>query len=121
METGLCALLGTIRPGRPGSDDLSGLGLRRALLAVPRPEQKCACKVRPQGLWPQGSGLCGLTVATGGSAIRREAQPRTVTDATVKPHSSTIHGHTRVDNYYWLNDKTDPEVIAAVYSFSAWR
>ena len=23
----------------------------------------------------------------------------------------TIHGHTRTDNYYWLNQKTNPEVI----------
>jgi len=23
----------------------------------------------------------------------------------------TIHNHTRIDNYYWLNDRDDPEVI----------
>ena len=23
----------------------------------------------------------------------------------------TIHGHTRVDNYYWMNERETPEVI----------
>jgi len=27
------------------------------------------------------------------------------------PHEMTIHGHTRVDNYYWLNERENPEVI----------
>jgi len=31
-----------------------------------------------------------------------------------RPHPISIHGHTRVDNYYWLRDDTreDPEVLA---------
>src|SRR5437763_17088212 len=28
------------------------------------------------------------------------------------PKSSTIHGDTRVDNYAWIRDKSNPEVIA---------
>ncbi len=27
-------------------------------------------------------------------------------------HLMTMHGHTRTDNYYWLNDRENPEVIA---------
>lgn len=27
-------------------------------------------------------------------------------------HSMTIHGHTRVDNYYWMNQRENPDVIA---------
>ena len=27
------------------------------------------------------------------------------------PHELTIHGHTRIDNYYWLNERENPEVI----------
>jgi len=27
------------------------------------------------------------------------------------PKELTIHGHTRVDNYYWLNERENPEVI----------
>jgi len=31
--------------------------------------------------------------------------------AKILPHSLEIHGHPRVDNYYWLNDRENPEVI----------
>jgi oligopeptidase B len=27
------------------------------------------------------------------------------------PQELTVHGHTRIDPYYWLNDRTNPEVI----------
>ena len=32
--------------------------------------------------------------------------------AAIRPHEMTVHGHTRVDNYYWLNERDNPEVIA---------
>ncbi len=32
--------------------------------------------------------------------------------AAIRPHAMTMHGHTRVDNYYWLNERENPEVIA---------
>ncbi len=32
--------------------------------------------------------------------------------AKVEPHEMEIHGHTRVDNYYWMRDRENPEVIA---------
>src|SRR6056297_1736376 len=32
-------------------------------------------------------------------------------DARKKPKELTIHGDTRVDNYYWLNQRDNPEVI----------
>ncbi|WP_299702581.1 S9 family peptidase [uncultured Pontibacter sp.] len=32
--------------------------------------------------------------------------------AAKKPKELTAHGHTRVDNYYWLNERENPEVIA---------
>lgn len=31
--------------------------------------------------------------------------------AAVKPHELTAHNHTRIDNYFWLNDREDQEVI----------
>lgn len=31
--------------------------------------------------------------------------------AKIIPHTLEIHGHTREDNYYWLNDRENPEVI----------
>ena len=27
------------------------------------------------------------------------------------PKELSIHGHTRIDNYYWLNERGNPEVI----------
>ena len=32
--------------------------------------------------------------------------------AAIRPHEMTVHGHTRIDNYYWLNERENPEVIA---------
>ena len=32
-------------------------------------------------------------------------------NAAVKPTELTTHGHTRIDNYYWLNDRENPDVI----------
>ena len=32
--------------------------------------------------------------------------------AAIKPHDITTHNHTRTDNYYWLREKENPEVIA---------
>jgi oligopeptidase B len=31
--------------------------------------------------------------------------------ARQKPHPLTIHGHTRTDNYYWVNERENPEVL----------
>lgn len=31
--------------------------------------------------------------------------------AEKKPHEMTIHGHTRTDNYFWLRERENPEVI----------
>lgn len=32
--------------------------------------------------------------------------------AAIRPHEMTVHGDTRIDNYYWLNERENPEVIA---------
>jgi oligopeptidase B len=40
--------------------------------------------------------------------------------AQQKPHELTKHEHTRVDNYYWLNDREDPEVIAYLEAENAY-
>jgi oligopeptidase B len=32
--------------------------------------------------------------------------------AAKQPHPITVHNHTRIDDYYWLNDRENPEVIA---------
>lgn len=40
--------------------------------------------------------------------------------AAEKPHQITIHGHTRVDNYFWLNQREDPEVLAYLEAENAY-
>ena len=38
----------------------------------------------------------------------------------IAPHEMTIHGHTRVDNYYWLRERENPEVIAYLEAENAY-
>ena len=33
----------------------------------------------------------------------------------------TIHGHTRVDNYYWLNQRENPEVLDYLKAENAYQ
>lgn len=40
--------------------------------------------------------------------------------AAVKPHEMSIHGHTRIDNYYWLREKTNPDVLAHLEAENAY-
>ena len=41
-------------------------------------------------------------------------------EAAIKPHEMTIHGDTRVDNYYWLNERENPDVIAYLEAENAY-
>ena len=36
------------------------------------------------------------------------------------PHTLTAHGHDRIDNYYWMNQREDPEVIAHLEAENAY-
>lgn len=40
--------------------------------------------------------------------------------AMKQPKELSIHGHTRVDNYYWLNERENPEVIAYLNAENAY-
>lgn len=40
--------------------------------------------------------------------------------AAQKPHELTIHGHTRMDPFYWLNDRENPEVITYLEAENAY-
>jgi oligopeptidase B len=40
--------------------------------------------------------------------------------APKKPHELTIHGDTRIDNYYWLREPENPEVIAYLNAENAY-
>ena len=37
------------------------------------------------------------------------------------PKELTVHGQTRIDNYYWLNDRENPEVIAYLEAENAYK
>ena len=47
-------------------------------------------------------------------------QPLIPPTATPKPHELTTHGHTRVDPYYWLNERDNPDVIAYLEAENAY-
>ena len=40
--------------------------------------------------------------------------------AKIVPHSMTVHGDTRVDNYFWLRDRTDPDTIVYLETENAY-
>lgn len=40
--------------------------------------------------------------------------------AEKQPKELTMHGHTRVDNYYWLNERENPEVISYLEAENAY-
>ena len=55
--------------------------------------------------------------------------PAEVTSAPVgepmlekRPHEMTLHGHTRVDEYYWLRDdsRKDPQMLAYLEAENAY-
>ena len=41
--------------------------------------------------------------------------------AKKQPHELTIHGDTRIDNYYWLKERDNPTVIKYLEVENAWR
>jgi oligopeptidase B len=40
--------------------------------------------------------------------------------AKTVPYATTVHGDTRVDNYFWLRDKNDPDTIAYLQAENAY-
>src|SRR6202795_4799180 len=40
--------------------------------------------------------------------------------AKIVPHSMTVHGDTRVDNYFWLRDRNDLDTIAYLEAENAY-
>jgi oligopeptidase B len=41
--------------------------------------------------------------------------------AKIIPKELTAHGHTRIDNYYWLNQRDNPEVVAYLEAENAYK
>ena len=36
--------------------------------------------------------------------------------APKRPYEITQHGQTRIDNYYWMRDRSDPEVLKYLHA-----
>jgi oligopeptidase B len=68
------------------------------------------------------SAACFLLLAFGGSAWAAELDPQAAKAPVAKkvPHTEVLHGDTRVDDYYWLREKTNPEVIAYLEAENAY-
>ena len=49
-----------------------------------------------------------ICVSLGVTLVAQALQPPA---ATVRPHETKVHGITLRDNYFWLRDKANPEVI----------
>jgi len=56
------------------------------------------------------AGAVGIAVAT--LAAAGAAAPPVPPVAKVEPHRFEEHGHVRIDNYYWLKERENPEVLA---------
>src|SRR5688500_18205781 len=60
---------------------------------------------------------CALLVAL--PAAAQTARPQEPV-AAPRPHELTIHGQTRVDEYYWLRERENPEVISYLEAENAY-
>src|SRR2546423_4581628 len=56
----------------------------------------------------------------GTSVSRLNAQSLSPPVATIKPRIDTIHGEVRTDNYYWIRNKSDPQVISYLEAENAY-
>ena len=63
-----------------------------------------------------------LTSCAGTSKPPTETQPPPMPPpvAAIHPHSVTLHGDTRVDDYFWLRDKGSPQVTAYLQAENAY-
>ena len=63
--------------------------------------------------------LLGLLLALG-ACTTAEAPPPEPPVAEVVPHEMELHGDVRIDEYYWLREREDPEVIAYLEAENAY-
>ena len=62
-----------------------------------------------------------LSIVVGLSAAPHlAAQDLTPPTATIKPKIDTLHGEVRTDNYFWLREKSNPEVISYLKKENAY-
>jgi oligopeptidase B len=56
-----------------------------------------------------------------GEEIKTPSETANPPVAKIIPKELTAHGHTRIDNYYWLNQRENPEVIAYLEDENAYK
>lgn len=64
--------------------------------------------------------LSALSIVVVASATTLGAQDLKPPVATVKPKVDTLHGEVRTDNYFWIREKTNPEVISYLEAENAY-
>jgi oligopeptidase B len=69
--------------------------------------------------WSLGAVLAAAP-ATAQTAAQRDSAPAAPPRAEQRPHRLEAHGDVRVDEYYWLNQREDPEVIRYLEAENAW-
>jgi oligopeptidase B len=69
--------------------------------------------------WSLGAVLAAAP-ATAQTAAQRDSTPAAPPRAEQRPHRLEAHGDVRVDEYYWLNQREDPEVIRYLEAENAW-
>jgi len=79
--------------------------------------------LRPLALALAGISFAGLLACSGPApqtASPAASAALTPPIAKVVPHILEAHGHTRVDDYYWLRERDDPEVLAYLEAENAY-
>ncbi|HMH86595.1 MAG TPA: hypothetical protein VK529_11665, partial [Gemmatimonadaceae bacterium] len=67
------------------------------------------------------SSLAALSiVVTFASRLEAQAPALMPPVATVKPKIDTLHGEVRTDNYFWLREKSNPEVTSYLEKENAY-
>ena len=59
-------------------------------------------------------------VLASSSAIRLAAQDVAPPTARIIPRIDTLHGEVRTDNYFWIRNKSDPQVISYLEAENAY-
>ena len=65
------------------------------------------------------AGSAGMTTVALGVALSSQAPPSPPV-AKTEPKTTTLHGETLVDNYYWMREKGNPAVIAHLEAENAY-
>ena len=67
-----------------------------------------------------GSSLIALSIVVGLSAPGVGAQDLKPPVATIKPKVDTLQGEVRTDNYFWIRNKSDAQVISYLEAENAY-